>query len=97
MRQLPLGSDEFMHATTEIQDEAKNSGDFHPTEEEIEELRTNVTMTRANLKEAKRLDTLSEPLSIEEQKLVFQLKSGVLALENLHAKQKYEFAHRLCC
>ena len=80
---------DVMYAFTQMQGEARNSGDLHPTASEKESLRTHALMARANLREGRRLSKTSKPLSDEQQKLVLKLESGELEREVFAANKKY--------
>ena len=78
---------DFMYAYTQMQGEARNSGDLHPTASEKESLRTHALMARANLREGRRLSKKSKPLSDEQQELLCKFESGELEREVLAANK----------
>ena len=79
----------FMRAFTEMQVEARNSGDIRPTASEREEARANARMARANLREGRRLSKTRKLLTPKQGRLLCRFQRGELEREVLDANQKY--------
>ena len=69
---------DLMYAFTQMQREARNSGDVHPTVSNKESLRAHALLAHANLREGRRLSKTSKPLSDEQHRLVRKFESGEL-------------------
>ena len=82
----------FMRAFTEMQVEARNSGDIRPTASEREEARANARMARANLREGRRLSKTRKLLTPKQGRLLCRFQRGELEQEVLEANQKYRHA-----
>ena len=83
---------QFMGAFTQMQVEAKNSGDILPTASEREEARANARRARANLREGRRLSKSRKLLNPKQSMLLRKFERGELEQEVSEANQKYRHA-----